>query len=95
MAEYIDRDVLLEKLNQEACDCEFMRLLSDIPAADVEPVVHGQWIRYHEADLGWDEYGYRCSKCKVELEDKNFWDMFKTRCPKCGARMDGEDNGRD
>ena len=37
--EYIKRQDLLEKLNQEACDCEFMRTLADIPAADVAPVV--------------------------------------------------------
>lgn len=100
MAAYIDREATVESLNalkpflrdrgQVQLLRRVMNHISKIPAADVKPVVHGRWIRYHEADLGWDEYGYRCSECKTEIEDKDFWDMFNKRCPNCGARMDGE-----
>jgi len=79
MAEYIDRDVLLEKLNQEACDCEFMRLLSDIPAADVAPVVHGRWTKRGNEKI--------CNRCKFIYYSNN--DDFNY-CPNCGARMGGE-----
>ena len=104
MAEYIERESLVENLRksheyharnsrEEVLLYRDIRIVSEQPVADVAPVVHGHWIRYHEADIGWDEYGYRCSNCKIELEDKDFWDMFTKRCPNCGARMDGDGNG--
>lgn len=65
-------------------------VLSLIPTIEAEPVRHGEWIPYHESDLGWDEYGCRCSECKIEIESKDFWDVFNKRCPNCGARMDGD-----
>ena len=85
-----DRDMFF---HNSGFNCEVTGAVLEVehaPAADVAPVVHGRWIRYHEADLGWDEYGYRCSECKMEIEDKDFWDMFEKRCPNCGARMDGD-----
>ena len=76
--EYIKRQDLLEKLNQEACDCEFMRLLSDIPAADVAPVVHGRWIRRGNEK--------KCSECGfIYYSNHDEWNG----CPNCLARMDG------
>jgi len=51
-------------------------------------VVHGRWISYHEADIGYDEYGVRCSSCGFEVEDHEV--KFKMKyCPNCGAKMDG------
>lgn len=91
MAEYIEREAAKRRLNLDYAYAA-AKMLDEVDAEDVAPVVHGRWIRYHEADLGWDEYGYRCSECKVEIEDKDFWDMFTKRCPNCGARMDGEGN---
>lgn len=70
-------------------------MINEVPAADVVEVKHGKWIRYHEADFGWDEWGYRCSNCEWEVEDRDI--KFPMNfCPCCGAKMDGErrsDNG--
>ncbi len=66
-----------------------------IPAADVEPVKHGEWN-----DLYGDYKIAKCSKCGEEYEVsdtgtallmlfKAFKDYYKF-CPRCGARMDGE-----
>lgn len=68
--------------------CDYIRdKLEKAPAADVAPVRHGRWERYHEADVGWDEWGVRCSNCGLEVEDKDFTFPEKF-CPNCGAWMD-------
>ena len=41
MAEYIDREAALMKLLQDGCSAKNLQSISDIPAADVAPVV---WI---------------------------------------------------
>ena len=66
-----------------------VRRLLSIPAADVAPVVHGQW----ECDT---EDIYRCSNCAEKSHVKEVmghpeWDY----CPNCGAKMDGGDGNRD
>ena len=50
--------------------------LDRIPAADVAPVVHGQWI------YG-DDGVYTCCKCGNAESNDSFY------CRYCGARMDG------
>lgn len=52
-----------------------VRGLNLMPAADVAPVVHGEWIEGKELE--------RCSICGK----KGFPDW--PYCPKCGAKMDG------
>lgn len=54
-----------------------------IPAADVAPVVHGEWLLRHE---GYGHY-WECSVCHTNpciyvTEHTKF-------CPNCGAIMDG------
>ena len=60
--------------------CEYdTKLIDEIPAADVAPVVHGRWIMHD------DEFGLtcECSVCHIEtMGDGNY-------CPNCGAKMDG------
>ena len=60
--------------------CEYdTKLIDEIPAADVAPVVHGRWIMHD------DEFGLtcECSACHIEtMGDGNY-------CPNCGAKMDG------
>ena len=62
--------------------CEYdTKLIDEIPAADVAPVVHGRWIMHD------DEFGLtcECSVCHIEtMGDGNY-------CPNCGAKMDLED----
>lgn len=47
------------------------------PAADVAPVVHGEWLNGIENTV--------CSNCKTTYEA--YYSKYQY-CPKCGARMD-------
>lgn len=65
--------------------------IEDVPAADVRPVVRGEWVK-NEGRAGW-----HCSSCKVDnifayswnsnTGKNEFQDNF---CPNCGADMRGE-----
>ena len=52
------------------------------PAADVEPVMHGRWIKKQEKDtFAGYLYSYECSECgRVEQRKEPY-------CPNCGAKM--------
>ena len=101
MAEYIEREALYEKAYwhgehpdvgnpfPDGVDAIDIEDVDAIPAADVAPVRHGRWKPYHEADIGYDEYGVRCSNCKFEVEDHEVNFIMKY-CPNCGAKMDKE-----
>ena len=80
--EYIERDALVERLKKEECDCEWLWTILDIPAADVEPVRHGHWVKEKPDVL----IHWHCSVCKncYYLEEPN-----ANYCPNCGAK-----NGR-
>ena len=54
---------------------------------EVEPVVHGRWIRAAAYNDGVLNTAY-CSVCRNFLPAYN-WD-YHNYCPNCGARMDGE-----
>lgn len=83
MAEYIEREEIFRRWNVMPAPASLTSLaaaISQTPAADVAPVVHGRWklARYTEAPL------YLCSECdKPEYKQHKF-------CPNCGARMDLE-----
>ena len=55
MAEYIEREALLDSICYETCgiafcgatNCAFMAKVCSAPVADVAPVVHGRWIYKH------------------------------------------------
>ena len=68
-----------------------LREVSDAPAADVAPVVHGRWD------------GDTCTACKLpwkynmvqDADDWGYFDPMPDYCPNCGAKMDGgAENGR-
>lgn len=93
MAEYIEREALLDSICHETCriafcgatNCAFMTKVCSAPAADVAPVVHGRWVSVA---------GKRdriCSRCLRNEPYKNADDdagVFEF-CPHCGAKMDG------
>ena len=87
MAEYIDRKrAIVEACNSlELYPSEYAKLedaLNKIPAADVSPVVHGEWIGKPIAGYS----SVRCSNCRTVYSDNNGrWNY----CPNCGAIMDG------
>ncbi len=83
MAEYIEREALLEKLaERDLCLCVSESDIKNMPAADVSPVVYGKisCVKFrHIAD--W--FG-ECSLCgKSVYFESNY-------CPHCGAKMDKE-----
>mgnify|MGYP000686310762 CR=1 FL=1 len=59
----------------------FADQISNLPAADVAPVRHGEWIE--------DDYAFnRCSECGYE---QDFPEITTPYCPNCGAKMEWED----
>ena len=59
-----------------------LRKVSDAPAADVAPVVHGRWVC---VDTDTEQF-FLCNRCKK----KEYWES--NYCPNCGCRMDGGDD---
>ena len=103
MNEYIERERLLRRFNIDdmmnvngtLISLEDTRnTISNFPAADVAPVVHGCWIEYTKVIIPepynkWEQ-AWKCSECGF---DDGF--VAYNFCPNCGARMDLEvtDNG--
>lgn len=88
MAEYIPREALVHRLKNPYLfniTQRIFEIISEIPAANVAPVVHGRWVhdgRRIESGIDW----CHCSECGKS-------DNFCTRtnyCPNCGAKMDGD-----
>ena len=85
MAEYIKREAALMKLMQDGCSAKNLQSISDMPAADVAPVVHGKWI-YEGNSQAWV-----CNRCGRGVNaDPEGIDLY---CYHCGAKMDEKENG--
>lgn len=76
----------MEQVTQPKCFIEdtrkdFAKIIDELPAADVAPVVHARW------EVMRDPYGeiegFLCSCGHESLSASNY-------CPECGARMGGE-----
>lgn len=88
MDDYIPRSIAIAKLTKLevteplATLADAKRLIADMPAADIAPIVHGEWQSGRFDDMTGD-YEERCANCgKWSKEyDKPF-------CPNCGAQMD-------
>ena len=87
MDEYIKRKAVIDLItrryeNPEICTQE----INSIPAADVAPVVHGEWEPGNPI----------CPVCggnKFKDLDADIWcDWLPPFCPNCGAKMDGGDS---
>lgn len=109
MAEYIEKRLALEELENLRQKCEMhddcgeliarkcKKAVSLLPAADVAPVVHGEWEWFDEKIGtpidGYDrDWGWRCSVCKDVLCDEYDDPDKKPKmkyCSACGAKMDG------
>lgn len=70
-----------------------IRLIKSLPAADVEPVVHGRWISLTDCSNA----GVYCSICHKKVYKEDYaWCNRKNKvrspyCPNCGAKMDLEE----
>lgn len=95
MAEYIEREAVLDKLNAipsyfDSGDTRYGITLAAnevraVPAADVEPVRHGQW-EHHLLPLA-----FKCSCCGYRPSASAWKYHSRTYCPNCGAHMDGKE----
>ena len=84
-----DMQKKIKAMNGEEAYNEFLTMLNETPAVEVEPVRHGRWIDKQEDDL--TEGMWRCSACGEDfyfLED-NPSEYGTNYCVNCGARMDG------
>lgn len=91
MSEYINRAKLYGELilaaleNNEGCQetwIKAMSILHEMPADDVEPVVHAEWI--HE-----DGNKYKCGNCgSITQVDEVMCEPAYLGCPYCRAKMD-------
>lgn len=102
MDEYISRDAVMDMLqnqHRKANSMEAIVLIADIrhaarviPTADVEEVVHGEWVT-DEEDLAWGNSLKRkhCSECSGrphwDNDEREF--ILAKFCHHCGAKMDG------
>ena len=97
MSDYISREAFKKKY---LC-CGYLPEMSekefdDFPAADVEPVRHGQWVR---TDDEWSSLvTIQCSACGGEWcfeVDEDVQLLGYNYCPGCGCKMDLEDETDD
>ena len=91
MAEYIDREAMLEEIarreplmvGNKMISIDALRVfIMNRPVADVEEVKYGEWIY----DSNTDEP--RCSECGEDAIDG----VITPYCPHCGAKMEGNDD---
>lgn len=96
MAKYIEYESIMKfPIRKDHCDKEranehfifgiesVLEYVENLPAADVAPVVHGEWLLRHE---GCGHY-WECSVCH---ENPCIYVTEHTKfCPNCGAKMDG------
>lgn len=102
MSDYIDRaalgiglcnrDIFREKSYADGWNAA-VKILKEAPAADVQEIKHGKWIKM---DIIPDDPDYFCSECR------NFIDVATGKvtpiergllyCPNCSAKMDGGNN---
>nr|DAV08462.1 MAG TPA: zinc-ribbon containing domain protein [Caudoviricetes sp.] len=68
-----------------------------IPAADVEPVRHGRWISWEDADNCIPSPNrHECSVCHDAAQVLvNNIELLSNFCPNCGAKMDLEGENDD
>ena len=94
--EYILRSIAIAKLTALevtepfATIADAKRVLADMDAADVAPVVHEKWLLDR-----WPSWPHReCGRCKIMIpRTKEVPDQYWQYCPNCGARMDGGNEG--
>lgn len=93
MGDYIDREALKEKFWNACKNClsedDIADLIDDIPAADVAPVVHGEWVRNNNEEIC---LTVKCSVCGMA---QPLWAKRDYKfCHDCGAKMDKEDSNQ-
>lgn len=85
MAEYIERSAAIEAAKHAwAKGLEPSQYIGALPAADVAPVVHAEWIVCGDGD----NVPWMCSHCG-KTTDHKYKVIYGKYCPHCWAKMDG------
>ena len=85
MAEYIERSAAIEAAKHAwAKGLEPSQYIEALPAADVAPVVHAEWVVCGDGD----NVPWMCSHCGKTTAHK-YKVIYGKDCPHCGAKMDG------
>lgn len=98
---YIERGALMYRLgyyyDHTSGDPKYaygvaLKEVRSAPAADVAPVVHGEWIHNPMR-----EYDYICSVCRGDAPENRMRNnaILTPYCPHCGAKMDGGNRNAD
>ena len=96
MTEYIDREKVIRAFSDFVWNtCNGLRwndavaIVKDMPAEDVKPVLHGEWIEHGECNQRqvYEVWYYECSRCG------GVSGIAFDYCPNCGSDMRGNDNG--
>lgn len=73
-------EIALEGLNTPL---KIKVLFDEVPAADVKPVVHGEWKESKKITLFPNDIIWVCSVCG------EYYAKHSSYCPNCGAKMGG------
>jgi hypothetical protein len=85
MAEYIERSAAIEAAKHAwAKGLEPSQYIEALPAADVAPVVHAEWVVCGDGD----NVPWMCSHCGKTTAHK-YKVIYGKYCPHCWAKMDG------
>lgn len=86
MAEYIERDKVMDALLHEQYGYLCEDSINSIPAADVVPVVRGKWVRHTDTRFGRKLNDcIECNCCGIWFSTENM--IRRSFCPNCGADM--------
>lgn len=85
MAEYIERSAAIKAAKHAwAKGLEPSQYIEALPAADVAPVVHAEWVVCGDGD----NVPWMCSHCGKTTAHK-YKVIYGKYCPNCWAKMDG------
>lgn len=90
MPEYIEREALVHRLKNPYLfniTPRIFEIISEIPAADVVPVRHAEWVVCGDGD----NVPWMCSHCGKTTAHK-YKVIYGKYCPHCGAKMDRGDS---
>ena len=68
---------------------DMVKCVSNMPTADVQPVVRGEWTREYTLFGVLKDTFWHCSVCGYKNSD-SFANFDHKYCPNCGARMGEE-----
>lgn len=103
MTKYVELKTAIDAVNDVYYDTPDINLSVDkleaallgIPAADVAPVVHGQWDDSGRYTFPSGNTAVRCTNCGCALTESEYHLYDWNYCPICGAKMDGDSNAFD